>query len=80
MNSSLTYGYDVLNQLTSATRPIGTVAESFTYDLAGNRLQKEGETVDSSFNKNNQLTNDKKFTYIYDKNGNLTKKNQFDYW
>ena len=74
VNSSLTYGYDVLNQLTSATRPIGTVGESFTYDLAGNRLQREGETVDSSFNKNNQLTNDKKFTYIYDKNGNLTKK------
>ena len=74
VNSSLTYGYDVLNQLTSATRPIGTVAESFTYDLAGNRLQREGETVNSSFNENNQLTNDKKFTYTYDKNGNLTKK------
>ena len=74
VNAALTYGYDVLNQLTSATRPIGTGEESFTYDLAGNRLQKEGETVDSSFNKNNQLTNDKTFTYTYDKNGNLTKK------
>ena len=48
--------------------------ESFTYDMAGNRLRRDGETQDSSFNNNNQLTNDKKFSYTYDKNGNLLTK------
>ena len=71
VNTSLSYGYDVTNQLTSATRPTGTGSESFTYDIIGNRLRKGDETEDSSFNVNNQLTNDKKYSYSYDKNGNL---------
>ena len=72
--NSLSYVYDVLNQLTSATEPMGMGMESFTYDMAGNRLRRDGETQDSSFNNNNQLTNDKKFSYTYDKNGNLLTK------
>ena len=72
INSSLSYQYDTLNQVTSATKPTGTGTESFTYDILGNKLKSEGETVNSSFNDHNQLTNDKKFSYIYDKNGNLT--------
>ncbi len=74
VNSSLTYGYDTTNQLTSATKPQGTGTETFTYDLSGNRLRRDAETVDSTFSERNELKNDKTFTYIYDKNGNLTKK------
>ncbi len=74
VNSSLTYGYDTTNQLTSATKPQGTGAETFTYDLSGNRLRKDAETVDSTFSERNELKNDKTYTYVYDKNGNLTKK------
>ncbi len=74
INSSLTYSYDNLNRLISATKPIGTGSETFAYDALGNRLQRDGETVNSTFNDNNELTNDKKYTYIYDHNGNLTKR------
>ena len=74
VNSSLNYGYDTINQLTSATKPTGTGAGSFTYDISGNRLMRDGEFTESSFNNNNQLTNDKKFSYIYDRNGNLITK------
>ena len=77
VNSPLSYSYDVLNQLTSATKPIGTGVESFTYDMAGNRLMRDGETMESLFNNNNQLINDKKFSYSYDENGNLITKTNF---
>ena len=74
VNSPLTYGYDANNQLNSATKPQGTGTETFTYDLSGNRLRRDAETVDSTFSDNNELTNDKTYTYVYDRNGNLTQK------
>ncbi len=74
VNSHLTYIYDTDNQLTSATKPQGTGTETFTYDLSGNRLRRDEETVDSTFSDNNELTNDKTYTYVYDRNGNLTQK------
>ena len=73
LNTDITYGYDVLNQLTSATKPIGNGDETFSYDSIGNILKKEGETVDSTFNDNHQLTNDKTYNHTYDDNGNLIK-------
>ena len=75
VNSPLTYGYDTTNQLTSATKSQGTGTETFTYDLSGNRLRRDGETVDSTFSNRDELENDKTYTYIYDKNGNLTQRN-----
>ena len=74
VNSPLNYLYDTTNQLTSATKPKGTGTETFTYDLSGNRLRKNGETTDSTYSNKNQLTNNKTCTYVYDKNGNLTKR------
>ena len=74
VNTSMSYSYDVLNRLTSATPPIGQDLESFTYDILGNRLRRDGETVSSSFNAHNQLLNDKSYSYTYDKNGNLLVK------
>ena len=78
VNPTQTYTYDKRNQLTSATRPMGTGAETFTYDGTGNRLQRDGETTDSTFDDVNRLLNDKKFTYEYDNNGNMTKKTGTD--
>ena len=78
VNRTQTYTYDKRNQLTSATRPMGTGSETFTYDSTGNRLQRDGETTDSTFDDVNRLLSDKKFTYEYDNNGNMTKKTGTD--
>ena len=78
VNPTQTYTYDKRNQLTSATRPMGTGSETFTYDSTGNRLQRDGETTDSTFDDVNRLLSDKKFTYEYDNNGNMTKKTGTD--
>ncbi len=74
VNSPLTYLYDTTNQLTSVTKPQGTGTETFTYDFSGNRLRRDGETTDSTYSTKNELTNDKTYTYVYDKNGNLTER------
>ena len=62
------FGYDNLDRLTSATHPL-TLNQSFSYDAVGNRLNNA-----SQHNAGNQLTEDAGFTYIYDANGNLTRK------
>ena len=78
VNATQNYVYDERNQLTSATKPMGTGTETFTYDGTGNRLQRDGETTNSTFDDVNRLLNDKKFTYEYDNNGNLLKKTGTD--
>ena len=60
------------SQTGASTKSQGT--GTFTYDLSGNRLRRDAETVDSTFSDNNELTNDKTHTYVYDRNGNLTQK------
>jgi RHS repeat-associated protein len=80
-----TYGYDKINQLTSAVT--GTVTESWTYDANGNRLTeaKTGTaTIYSTYNAADQLcwygsTSGNCSTpttgatkYTYDANGNFT--------
>jgi len=73
--TNLAYVYDDLNRLTQATRPlVGDPAETFVYDPVGNRLQRDGQTVNSAFDNANRLMDDTTFTYIYDLNGNLTQK------
>ena len=68
VNKTQNFQYDQLNQLTSATRPVGTGSETFAYDASGNRA------TNTTINDNNQLLSDANFNYTYDKNGNLTKR------
>ena len=75
LSGEVKYTYDKLNQLISATNPRPAMPmERFTYDGVGNRLQRDGESEDSVFNANNQLLDDKAYTYEYDLNGNLAQK------
>jgi RHS repeat-associated protein len=64
-----TFGYDNLDQLTSASHPMLATPQSFAYDPVGNRTT--GGTV---VNAGNQLTADTNHTYQYDDNGNLVRK------
>jgi|GEM_PF-1838684 len=63
--TTTTYQYDATNELTNDT------ANSYSYDLAGNRTMT-GYTTGSA----NELTNDGMWTYSYDNNGNMTKKSK----
>lgn len=61
------YNYDLTGQLTSVTRGDTAGAESYQYDLNGNR-QGTGQTIGA----NNRLMSDDKFDYQYDAEGNRT--------
>ena len=75
IEENLTYQYDSLNRLTQATRPLAAQSnETFSYDEAGNRLQRDGDSQDSVFDPAHRLIEDTTFTYTYDRNGNLTQK------
>ena len=79
INETLNYTYDKKNQLLTATNPLRSVAnETFTYDLAGNLLRKQGQSQDSNYNENNQLTDDGTYTYKYDTKGNMIERIQKD--
>ena len=64
-----TFGYDVLDRLTSASHPLLGTAQAFAYDAVGNRT-----TTGNVTNAGNQLTADATHSYQYDDNGNLTRK------
>ncbi len=69
------YGYDDINQLTSATNPLqGQAAESFIYDLLGNKLRGTGDTTDSVYDLNNKLLENQNYDFGYDDSGNLISK------
>ena len=75
VNSSLNYVYDNIYQLTQSTRPLPAQPdETFNYDPLGNRLQRDGETANSTIGQSNRLLEDTKYTYTYDNNGNLIQK------
>src|SRR5262249_11718143 len=63
--STTTYTYDSANQLTSDT------ANSYSYDLNGNRTMTGYAT-----GTGNRMSNDGVYTYTYDDEGNLTKKSK----
>jgi RHS repeat-associated protein len=63
------FGYDNLDQLTSATHPLLATPQSFAYDPVGNRTSSGSLT-----NAGNQLTEDSQLIFEYDANGNQTKK------
>jgi YD repeat-containing protein len=73
--SQVTYGYDDLDRLTSATRS-GTAAFSHTYayDLNNNRtgFTSGGTTTSATYDNANQITSLGGTSYSYDRNGNLT--------
>ncbi|MDE0092401.1 MAG: RHS repeat-associated core domain-containing protein [Oligoflexia bacterium] len=67
INETLNYTYDRKDQLLTATSPLLNQAdESFTYDIVGNLLRKQGQSKDSTYNENNQLIDDGVYTYLYD--------------
>jgi RHS repeat-associated protein len=85
-DEKIAYTYDFLDRLIQATptklngrdREHLQKAETFTYDPVGNRLSGP-EGKDSYFyNPANQLTNDRKHQYRYDRNGNLIQKIEID--
>ena len=72
---SLTFAYDAIDQVASATHPLlANPAETFTYDPVGNRLLRDGQVTPSVFDAANRLTEDETFLYTYDLNGNLETK------
>ncbi len=75
VTGTLSYVYDELNRLVQATSPqVGASDETFTYDPIGNRLNRDGQLVDSVFGAGNRLIEDEQFCYEYDLNGNLETK------
>jgi RHS repeat-associated protein len=67
-NSIGVYSYDAASQLTSATHT-EQAAENFTYDSNGNRT-----TSGYQVGTNNRMTSDGTFTYMYDNEGNRTRR------
>jgi RHS repeat-associated protein len=70
---SWTYGYDLLDRLTSATST--SVSQGWTYDANGNRLTQTGTTPSSysnssSSNRVNSISGSLARTYGYDNAGN----------
>jgi len=66
---SQAFGYDTQDRLTSASHPLPPTSQTFAYDAVGNRISNG-----SLSNAGNQLTEDSAFTYLYDDNGNQTRK------
>lgn len=66
---SADYGYDPLNQLTSADDANSTFDEDYSYDANGNRVTANGD--DYASGPYNRLTSDGTYTYEYDAEGNL---------
>ena len=75
VQTTLAYVYDDLDRLTQATNPeVAAPDETFGYDPVGNRLNRDGQVVDSTFDGADRLIEDEQFCYVYDVNGNLSSK------
>lgn len=82
----LAYTYDLLDRLIQATptklkgkdKEQENRAEEFSYDPVGNRLSGSENKDTYTYNQGNQLINDRKNQYQYDRNGNLIKKTEVD--
>jgi len=69
-----TYNYDSLYRLVGSIHPESTnPAEAFSLDSVGNRITSHLSTTYSN-DAANRLTADAQFDYVYDLNGNLSKK------
>lgn len=85
VNSTTTYAYDSVDELTKETLPGGTIKE-YAYDGFGNRISvqvtepgKSPVQTKAEFNIGNELTRFGDNTISYDKNGNRTEDNQYTY-
>ena len=73
---ALTYGYDVLDRLTSVVTP--TTTSGFGYDANGNRTAKTVGAVNSTYaypstnNKLSSITSGTTKTYVHDADGSIT--------
>jgi|GEM_PF-643385 len=76
-SGTISYQYDVLNQLTQETLADGTTI-TYEYDAVGNRTKKivtqsgNSTTTNYTYDAANQLTAVNGQVYTYDANGNLT--------
>jgi RHS repeat-associated protein len=77
LEGKTTYGYDATGQLTKATLANRRVIE-YQYDAAGNRttVKDSGTTTNYTTNNLNEYTAAGNATYTYDKDGNLTRKQE----
>src|SRR5579875_1765492 len=68
-NSSLSYSYDAVGELTGATGTLNgsNYSVSYSYDLNGNRTMAGYQT-----GTGNELLSDGTYSYTYDKDGNMT--------
>lgn len=74
-DGTIVYQYDNRDRVTRADYPDGQF-EEFGYDVAGNRSywNKNGDYTSYTYNSDNQLVYDSKYTYTYDLNGSLTSR------
>lgn len=85
-NVKYNYSYDAIyrlmqslpTKLTGKDKEQDNKSEYFSYDAVGNRLRGPDTKDFYSYNQINQLTEDRKHSYQYDKNGNLIKKTETD--
>ena len=68
-----TYAYDSFDQVTGATATTALPAESYSYDTNGNRTTGAGATS-TVIGAYNRITDDGTYTYVYDKEGNRTRR------
>jgi RHS repeat-associated protein len=66
------YGYDTLDRLTSATYT-GTPAESYAYDVVGNRTSSQ-RSASYTYQPFNRLMSTTTASYLYNNNGNMITK------
>jgi RHS repeat-associated protein len=66
------YGYDGLNRLTQATRPVpsGLPNENYTYDRVGNR-KDPANLAQWTYDNNNRISQAGTLTYTFDTDGSL---------
>ncbi|HEY4310196.1 MAG TPA: RHS repeat-associated core domain-containing protein [Pirellulales bacterium] len=83
-NESLTYSYDAAGQLVNANSS-GIAAVGYDYDQNGNRTDTTsqvifGGTTTTAYTTitNNEVTNDGKYAYSYDAEGNTTQRTALD--
>ncbi len=67
------YTFDAVNRLIAASHPAGQPAESYAYDLMGNRTSSHLSSA-YVYDAANRLRSDDTYDYSYDGNGNLVGK------